>query len=42
MNILRQIGHNLLQNETTLKVGIRGKRFNAGWDEDYLLIVLLG
>ena len=42
INTLRQIGHNLLKNETTLKVGIQGKRLNAGWDQDYLRKVLLG
>ena len=42
INTLRQIGHNLLKNENTLKVGIQGKRRNAGWDADYLLKVPLG
>ena len=30
INTLRQIGHYPLKNEQTLKVGIQGKRLNAG------------
>ena len=39
---LRQISHNPLKNETSLKTGIQGKRLNAGWRQDYLLKVLPG
>jgi len=42
INTLRQIGHNRLKNERTLKASLQGKGLNAGWDEDYLLKVLLG
>ena len=42
MATLRQIAHNLLKRETSLKVGIQGKRLQACWREDYLLKVLLG
>ena len=38
--IIRHIALNLLKQEQTLKVGVKNKRKNAGWDETYLLKVL--
>lgn len=40
--LLRQITLNLLKQEHTVKHGVKAKRLNAGWDEAYLLKVLLG
>lgn len=40
MAIIRKITLNLLKNDTSVKLGIRNKRFKAGWDRDYLLKIL--
>jgi len=40
--VLRRIGLNLLKGENEVKAGIRTKRHVAGWDEKYLLGLLLG
>lgn len=40
MAVLRRLALNLLKRETSVKRSIQGKRFLAGWDNDYLLKVL--
>lgn len=40
--LLRHIALNLLQQETSAKVGIKNKRLSAGWDDKYLAKVLSG
>ena len=42
LGILRRIALNLLKRDRTTKAGIHGKRLKAGWDEAYLLQLLLG
>jgi predicted transposase YbfD/YdcC len=41
-SILRHIAINLLNKETTAKVGLKIKRHNAGWDHNYLAKILEG
>jgi predicted transposase YbfD/YdcC len=40
MSSLRRIALSLLKNNTTQKLGIKNKRLNAGWDENYLAQLL--
>jgi predicted transposase YbfD/YdcC len=40
--VLRHIALNLLQQQQTKRVSLKGKRKKAGWDTDYLLEILRG
>jgi predicted transposase YbfD/YdcC len=39
-SIVCRIALNLLKNDTTRKRGIKGKRLDAGWDNEYLLKII--
>jgi predicted transposase YbfD/YdcC len=39
-SLLNRIALNLLKHDKTCKLGIKGKRLKAGWDNDYLLQLL--
>lgn len=39
-SIINRIALNLLKNDKSKKVGVKGKRLNAGWDNDYLINLL--
>ncbi len=41
MAVVRRIALNLLKQDTSVKLGIANKRLKAGWDEAYLLKILL-
>jgi len=38
--ILRRIALNLIKQDKSVKLGVKNKRLKAGWDHDYLLLLL--
>jgi hypothetical protein len=38
--VLRQLALNRLRQDQSIKLGVKGKRLKAGWDETYLLQLL--
>jgi predicted transposase YbfD/YdcC len=41
-SLLRRTSLSLLKNNTTAKIGVKNKRLNAAWSDDYRLQVLCG
>lgn len=39
-SIINRIALNLLKNDTSKKVGVKSRRLNAGWDNEYLFSIL--
>ena len=39
-SLLNRIALNLLKNDKKTKVGVKGKRLKAGWDNQYLIKII--
>src|SRR5205814_587418 len=42
LGLIRRLALSILQQDTSCKDNLRGKRLRAGWDEDLLLTILTG